>query len=247
MISKLGKLLMRRKISHRTPRRVGAYKSYGSYQEINAKAKLSFEETVVHMNRGYENTQRVIQFLDTKAGAVIAFCVALFAFTAKIAAWAYNETGSVPFANIPLGLATILGLLGVTTVGSGALCLLFSFYTIRPKGLPEPEHFTTLFPAMRSDDGQSASYLESIQSGESKGFILEEYSKQLAAVGQIVYGKIDLLKKSVSALIVQGVASVFLGGLIGYVAITGGLKKPENLVTIDGNIQGQLAPISMPK
>ena len=65
-----------------------------SSSSYRPEEKLTFEETVSHLARGYENSQRVIQFMDAKAGAVVALCLAIFAFVGKMLAWAY-DAGSV--------------------------------------------------------------------------------------------------------------------------------------------------------
>lgn len=242
MKSHLTKLIMPKNSSQRIPRALRPSPERDSQIGIKPSAKLTFEETLSHMNRGYENTQRVIQFLDTKAGAVIAFSGALFAFAAKIMAWVYEESGSSFLSKVPFPVEVLGALSGIIILCAGACCLWSAFNTIRPKGLPTPDDFTVLFPARSAGEKESTIYLDSFMSGKSRAFILNEYANQLAIVGQIVFGKIALLKRSVTALIWQGVTSILLGGLIGILALFGCFEEPNKSATYRGLIEHRANP-----
>lgn len=197
---------------------------------------LTFEETVAQMQRGYENTQRVVQFMDAKAGAVIAFSLAMFAFVGKLIAWIYGVVGAGLLAGWEAPHCCIYGtlvLLLCAEVVLGGLCLFRAFMTIRPNGLPQPEHFTTLFPAMERawDQPMAADYLNRVVAGQNRDFVLGEFKQQLLAMGGIVYLKIKRLQQSITALCWQGLFAVLIGLVIGSSAGLGWLPQKPPVVT----------------
>jgi hypothetical protein len=195
--------------------------------ELNPAVKLTFEETRAQMLQGYENTQRVIQFMDAKAGAVIALSLALFAFVGKIVSWAFEKTDTEALVHLPCWMKVSLLLLGLGIFVSGFWCLDRAFRAVRPNGLPKPEYFSTLFPALKEAwaDPVAIRYLDQVIAGENQGFVLREFKMQLLAVGGIVFMKIKWLRFSIRLLWFQGLFSVLLGALISYGAIFGILKK----------------------
>lgn len=197
---------------------------------------LTFEETVAQMQRGYENTQRVVQFMDAKAGAVIAFSLAIFAFVGKLIAWIYGVVGAGLLAGWEAPHCCIFGTLVVLLFGEvvlGGLCLYRAFMTIRPNGLPQPAHFTTLFPAMEKawDQPTAVEYLNCVVAGETKDFMLGEFKQQLLAMGGIVYLKIKRLQQSITALCMQGLFAVLIGLVIGLSAGLGWLPQMPPVAT----------------
>ena len=201
----------------RSPDTLGA--GNGPPDGFDPASRLTFEETVAQMHRGYENTQRVVQFMDAKAGAVIAFSLTIFAFVSKVVAWVYGLVGSgflVSWEVPGCCMHWILTAFVLAEVVVGGICLHQAFMTIRPNSLPMPEHFTTLFPARKNAWNQSDAkqYLDRVINGETRGFALGEFKQQLLAMGGIVFLKIERLQRSLNALILQGLIGVGIGAII---------------------------------
>ncbi len=187
--------------------------------------KLSFEATIAQLSRGYENTQRVIQFMDAKAGAVIALCLAIFVLTGKLVVGVHDRLGEgmltshqAPVSFMIWGMTGLVAAVGITGFGS----LHYAFKAVRPNGLPQSEHFSTLFPAARQPwaNPRLAAYMDNVVAGEDQHFVLDEFRRQLLAVGDIVYRKIEALKTAISILWLQGLFSflllVFIGLVVGF-------------------------------
>lgn len=192
---------------------------------VDPSAKLSFDATVAQMSRGYENTQRVIQFMDAKAGAVVALSLGIFVLTGKLVVGVYDRLGDgmlnthqSPVCFMIWGMAAMVVGVGFT----GFVCLHFAFKSVKPNGLPKPEHFTTLFPAGKEPwaNPDLVVYVDKVVIGENQYFILDEFRRQLFAVGDIVYRKIEGLKTAIRFLWWQGLFSflllVFIGGMVGF-------------------------------
>ncbi len=188
--------------------------------------KLTFEETVAQMSRGYENTQRVIQFMDGKAGAVVALSLAVYAFVGKVVAWAFEKTDATMLKGLPCWLLCILVVLGLAIMACGFVSLCFAFKTVRPNPLPSWGAFSTLFPAHgKANESKARAKLNPIVMGSNCGFAVAEFENQLVAVGQIVHSKINWLRFSINWLWWQGLASVLLSCLIAGMAVSGKLVK----------------------
>lgn len=186
-------------------------------------SKLTFEETIAQMHRGYENTQRFVQFMDAKAGAVIAFSLTIFAFISKVVAWVYGLVGSgflVSWESPGCCIHLTLTVLILVEVILGGRCLHQAFMTIRPNALPKPEHFTTLFPACENawSNADAKKYFGNVVNGETRGFFLGEFKQQLLAMGGIVFIKIQRLQRSINALILQGLVALGIGAVIAILA-----------------------------
>jgi len=196
--------------------------------------KLSFEATIAQLSRGYENTQRVIQFMDAKAGAVVALCLTIFVLTGKLVVGVHDRLGEgmltshhAPVSFMIWGMTGLVGAVGIT----GFASLHYAFRAVKPNGLPEPKHFTTLFPAAKepwANPGLFA-YLDRVVSGENQYFVLDEFRRQLLAVGDIVYRKIEALKTAIWFLWLQGLFSFLLLFFIGLVVGFGWYPKKANV------------------
>jgi hypothetical protein len=190
------------------------------------ETKLSFEETVSQMSRGYDNTQRMIQFMDAKAGAVVALSLAVYAFVGKVVAWAFEKTDATVVKEFPCWLVCVLIVLGLAIMACGFISLSFAFKTLRPNPLPSWGAFSTLFPAHgKEDESKARAKLNPIVAGATCGFVVAEFENQLVAIGQIVHRKINWLRFSINWLWWQGLASALLGGVISGMAMSGKLIK----------------------
>lgn len=197
-------------------------------ESYDSDKKLTFDDTVCHMARGYDNTQRVIQFLDAKAGAVVALSLAIYAFVGKVCAWAFEKTDVSAINTLPCWLVCILMILGCVILACGFGALHFAFKTVRPNHLPDADAFSTLFPAHSLEGKEEAKRrLRPIVAGTNCGFVVDEFQRQLFAVGEIVHRKISWLRTSIQWLWFQGLSSVFLGAVISWMCITGKLVMTE--------------------
>ncbi|GAA5127235.1 hypothetical protein JIN84_08965 [Luteolibacter yonseiensis] len=225
--------------------------AHDSPEGVDLAAKLSFEATVAQMSRGFENTQRVIQFMDAKAGAVIALCLGIFILTGKLVVGVYDRLGEgmltshhAPVNFMIWGMTAIVVGVGLT----GFISLHFAFGAVKPNGLPQPEHFTTLFPAAKKpwEQPDLTNYMGRAVAGENQHFVLDEFRRQLLALGDIVFRKINCLKTAIFFLWWQGLFSFLLLVFIGVVVGFGLYPKKADLppkpfpVTIlpAGSIQG---------
>lgn len=206
---------------------LGSGKSAGK-EGYSPDIKLTYEETVSHMARGYDNTQRVIQFMDAKAGAVVALSLAIYAFVGKVCAWAFEKSDAAALQALPCGLVCLLGFFGIAVLVCGFASLTYVILTVRPNHLPDWGAFSTLFPAYSKDEASKAvGYLKPVVDGTDCGFAVDEYQRQLIAVGKLVHRKINWLRSSIQWLWFQGLASVLLGALISWMGISGYLVKKE--------------------
>ena len=207
--------------------------------------KLTFEETVAQMSRGYENTQRVIQFMDAKAGAVVALSLAIFAFVGKVVAWAFDKTDATVLKDLPGWLVGPSLILGLGVMVCGFLSLSYAFKTVRPNPLPNWEAFSTLFPAHDKEfEGKAKERLQPVVTGADCGFVVKEFAVQLLAIGQIVHRKINWLRVSINWLWGQGLASVLLGLSISGLAMSGKLVKSV-AATVPAKVQTATAPAAV--
>jgi hypothetical protein len=178
------------------------------------------------MVRGYENTQRVIQFMDAKAGAVVALSLAIFAFVGKVSAWAFEKSSAEAMRALPGCLACLLVILGIGVLVCGFISLNYAFWTVRPNHLPDWGAFSTLFPAHSKDEKfRAEDYLKPVVDGVNRAYVIDEFRRQLLAVGEIVHRKINWLRTSIQWLWWQGLVAVVFSGVIWGMGIFG--KIPE--------------------
>lgn len=190
---------------------------------LQSTTLLTFEETVAQMFRGYENTQRVVQFMDAKSGAVIALSIGIFILAGKLVVGVHDRLGEgmltahkAPLCFMLWGMTALVLCVGI----AGFICLHLAFRAVRPNGLPKPEHFSTLFPAAETpwNNLTCTAYLKKVVEGESRQFVLGEFERQLLAMGGIVYLKIKSLRSAIRALWWQGFFAFLLLVFLGLVA-----------------------------
>jgi len=208
---------------------------------LQPETPLTFEETVAQMSRGYENTQRVVQFMDAKAGAVIALSLGIFIVTGKLVVGVHDRLGEglllshkAPLCFMLWGMTILVLCIGV----AGFVCLHLAFRAVRPNGLPLPEHFSPLFPAADKpwNNPTCTTYIRKLVSGESQRFALREFEQQLLAMGGIVYLKIKSLRSAIRALWWQGLFAflllVFIGVVVGCGLYPKKVETPQKPVPV---------------
>lgn len=219
-----------------------------SVKGIGPDEPLTFDETLAQMSRGYENTQRVVQFMDAKAGVVIALCLGIFGLTGKLVVSVHTRLGEGVLKSVDEPLCYLIWSMLIVLVGVGYFgfrCLYHSFKSVRPNGLPLPEHFSTLFPVCAApwENKGAQRYLEKVIDGQTRWYVLDEYRRQLLAMGGIVYQKISSLRTSISALMWQGLCGFLLMAIIG-TGIGFGLY-PKKVETPRKPIAVSIVPVSM--
>ncbi|MFT4177422.1 MAG: hypothetical protein QM627_12305 [Luteolibacter sp.] len=192
---------------------------------LQSKLHLTFEETVSQMSRGYENTQRVVQFMDAKAGAVVTLCLAIFVVAGKIVVGAHDRLGEGMLVSQKSPTNFMIWGMTILVVASGVfgfICLHHAFKAVRPNDLPHPDHFSTLFPAAEKPwtNAMLADYLQQVVNGQDREFLLNEFRQQLLAMGDILYRKIYGLRAAIRALWWQGLSTflllLFVGLVVGF-------------------------------
>lgn len=223
------------------PPMVGTNSASPAPTGLQSTTSLTFEETVAQMSRGYENTQRVVQFMDAKAGAVIALSIGIFILAGKLVVGVHDRLGEgmltahkAPLCCMLWGMTILVLCIGV----AGFVCLHLAFRAVRPNGLPLPEHFSTLFPAADKpwNNPTCTTYLRKLVSGESQRFALREFEQQLLAMGGIVYLKIKSLRSAIRALWWQGLFAflllVFIGVVVGCGLYPKKVETPQKPVPV---------------
>ena len=199
-----------------------------------------------HLACGYENTQRLIQFQDIKASAMIGLSTLVTGFTALTASWSIERVGDWNGTMVRGGLDAISDhpflitstiALGVFSLFASAMTLWFCISCIRPRGA-STAHFQPyiLFPAHKTEeektklDDELSTFikLNEEQFNEVQESRLLEYRRQIIQVGKILGLKISRLRWSGIWFLVQTVSlALFLGsfGLVLFVI----LKEPSVL------------------
>lgn len=173
----------------------------------------TYLESVAHLSAAYENAQRTIRFLDTKASGVLVLVTSLVGVTGLLTRWIVDIINKESFQ---FKLCPLNGM-QVTTTISTLLLIVFLIYVYKsvssalncldPK---DPRGSTTvLFPYVfekPQDENQKQSnkvfennlnrFIEKLEIKLAK----EEYANQIKKVGIIVNEKLTASKKSISAL-----------------------------------------------
>lgn len=208
---------------------------------ISHSKLLSFEETRCQMAAGFENTQRVVQFMDTKAAAIVGLCLGIFYVVGQVVLTLHERLGEGMLSLESQNYQPILWLFAglIVSVGVvGFLCLYYAFKTVRPNSLPKAEHFTTLFPVVDQpwNDKHAIEHLTKVVTGDHRVLVLNEYKQQLLAMGGLVYSKIKFLRKAINMLGLQGACTCILLLLTGITFGFGLLKQKED-VTRDQKVE----------
>lgn len=180
---------------------------------------LESDEVVEHLMRGYDNTQQVVQFMDAKAGVVIAMAIGVLALLSGIVSWLYDRSGEEQLLECivrhPIGLWSTL-ILGFCSALAGVVSLKFAFKTVRPNGLPKEEHFGILFPVVEKpwENEFAVGYLDEFIRSGTRGALLQDIKRQMLAMGGIVHTKIGRLKSAIGWLLWQ---TCFLVGFMAMV------------------------------
>lgn len=173
---------------------------------------VEFSSVREHLDTGYQNTQKLIQFQDIKASTLIGINTLMAGFVVLVCKWVI----SLEVADKDLLIRRI----APESIGYWATCVGFLFalislvYTaisigycisaITPRS-PKTSRFMPyiLFPFHNSESetcgDELVAHIDLLLSGEEpyKDFIFNEYKRQLIQVGDIVFKKVISLKSAV--------------------------------------------------
>lgn len=182
---------------------------------------LTYQERIDHLKAGYDNTQSVVRFLDTKASATVAGLTAVFGLNVAIGNWllpllpnyikTINHWGGL-WNKLPLALFIVALLLIIIAW----LTLWNAYKTLTPSPPKDPKP-SALFPYIPS--GTLSEQDESIAAAELARLTLyaknattkdsiEDYIEQLRQMGMINKQKIDHCKLAIRWLFIFMAGSV---------------------------------------
>lgn len=176
----------------------------------------SYTNEVGHQAAALLNAQTTIRFIDTKAGAVIAFATTLFGIIGLVGSWLLeiisDEQSRFSF-NFPFnGLqwtSLIAFLVFVTFLIFAARTLYFSFKCILPQNVGSTPP-TILFPYWDAKGREEMGPIfEKFETDFSLTLAKKEYSNQIGQLGEIVKGKIDATNIAVKELARMTVSAGF--------------------------------------
>lgn len=154
------------------------------------RTKLSHEGTVEHLKSGYENSQSVVRFLDTKAAAIIGGVPVLLGIVAALLNWLNSNLISDHFestknAGVIAIFFLVLSALLLILIASKAIYEAFSAVTPRNTGESEP---SVIFPF---NTPGFETRLETFTTKSAKECdVIEDYKRQIIRMGEIVEEKI---------------------------------------------------------
>lgn len=154
------------------------------------RTKLSHEGTVEHLKSGYENSQSVVRFLDTKAAAIIGGVPVLLGIVAALLNWLNSNLIIDQFAPAQnAGQATtvflVISALLLIFIASRAIFEAFSAVTPRNIGNFEP---SVIFPFNSSGFGTRLETFTTSSATELD--VVLDYKCQILRMGEIVEEKI---------------------------------------------------------
>jgi len=181
--------------------------------------KLEYQKRIDHLKAGYDNTQSVVRFLDTKASAVVAGVTAVFGLNVALAKWLFSF---LPVYWVKVGhwcgfwlLPPWLMLLAV-----GVMCyylfhtLKHAYLTLVPRdtGSSAP---SALFPWIPTQDQSSKKKLTDAEINTAakqearielygldctESDAIQDYTEQLKQMGRIIAVKLNHCKLSIKHL-----------------------------------------------
>lgn len=162
--------------------------------------KLNHPECVSHLKAGYDNSQAVVRFLDTKASAVIGVIPIvigiLTALVGMIKEWGAWQSGlHAEGACLLVACLVITGLCAISLIATAVLAISAGFCAISPRdtGTTKP---SVVFPFEKSyvdspPDHSYAARVTHFVEGANNHDLLEDYKRQLVRMSRIVQQKID--------------------------------------------------------
>ena len=185
-------------------------------------SSLSFEQTLSHLAAGYENSQNVVRFLDTKAAAVVGGVPVFLGVCAAVFKWVH-EAGFIEIGANAGGLQWIFVGTSFLILALALISLRAAFRALLPRdpGTTEP---SVVFPY------NSEKFMHRIGvfvNGATKSDVIEDYRRQITRMSEIV--EIKLVHVKCSIRFVKHLLTVVLisGGALVLLAVTAA-KPPTN-------------------
>ena len=178
---------------------------------------LDHERRVAHFRAGYENSQAVVRFLDTKATAAVGIVPVTLAAVSGVAKWIVSEgkwVGESGASHLWIIIATVaLALIGMAFVALAIRTLWCAFGALLPKA-PGGTQPSLLFPYQAPE---FVDRVELFMRGGAHQDEVEDYRRQVVRMGQIAKAKLIAVQNAFKVLrwlLIVGVAFIMmLGGL----------------------------------
>jgi hypothetical protein len=188
-----------------------------------SSTSLEFDQRVAHLKAGYDNSQSVVRFLDTKASAVIAtipvVIAVLTALFGVVKDWGQWKDAFASRHSCVLWTALITtALVAAALLLSAVFAIVSAFKAITPRdtGIAKP---SVLFPFEKNyaaawPDNSFASRVAFFK-GEAKRLdVLEDYERQIIRMGEITAQKLGCVDDAVKHLKRFFVTAVILLGFV---------------------------------
>lgn len=216
---------------------------------------LKFEERVAHLKTGYDNSQSVVRFLDTKASAVIgaipiviAALTGLFGAVKDLGRWEQafkSDYGMVLWAAALLTIAVSVVLLVFAVL---AIVAAFSAITPRNTGEAKP---SVIFPFESSfefptPDQSFAARVKHFKEKATQNDALEDYERQIVRMSEIVRQKLTCVNTAVKELKVFFIFAVILLGLLCGTTVLAGVLASQVASNATAVSTPSLTPLATP-
>jgi hypothetical protein len=187
----------------------------------NPSTTLEYADRVAHLKTGYDNSQAVVRFLDTKATAaigaiplVIAALTGLFGLVKDWARW--ERAFQSPHVCLLWMLVTFCLVAAIFGIVFAVRTVWFAFEAISPRdtGSSNP---SVLFPYDVKGFDTRVAYFK--QDTALKAEVYEDYEQQINQMGRITKAKLSGVQKAIGQLRYFFIASLIL--LILFIATAG--------------------------
>lgn len=199
----------------------------------------TLEQTLGHAKDGYQNTQEVIKFVDTKTAFITGLSTLAAAALVAVVQWVIEGDGEsrpnmTQIAESYPTLATYFYILVALSLCVALLCLVAAVGSViarsRPKHLENK--FTVLFPTYGyADRREACQTIEEKLKGMTTADVLSEYEDQLRIVGMIVGMKLKHIRYACYALVAQLVCFLIAAAMLTYMIVnTAPQPKPHRVL-----------------
>lgn len=202
---------------------------------------LSFEKTVAHLSAGYENSQAVVRFLDTKAAAVIGGVPVMLGILAAVFNWAYDAglgeigAGSPIHRCITVAVA-VAAALGILCLAWCAINAAFKALIPRDTGTAEA---SVVFPFKSAD---FSARLALFLTHATESHVIEDYTRQIDRMSEIVATKLRCVARSIRFVRYLLAAALTSVAVMVIAVAAGGGSVPKGDCSSGGAVHPNPAP-----
>ncbi len=194
-------------IKKKTPK---VTETYMNDKNTAATHQDSYSESVAHLSTSYENAQRTIRFLDTKASGTLVFVTSLIGATILLAKWVIDII-TLELSQLDSWLPYNGMQYSVVICSVILISLLYFVYKSVSNALSclspkEPGGTSTVLfpywfgPGNEQRNQLAEEHLNRFLEGPEFQLAKEEYATQIRRVGVIVNQKLDFCEKSIISL-----------------------------------------------